>query len=171
MPAAVLAVLLVSGTADVALPLDASAPAPSASPVPPNRQGQNFDPGLDDLMTILIQPRHIKLYYAGTQKNWELAVAELSDLRAAFDRISQTIPKYQGSNVDEAIKSIIAPRMQAMDVAIAAADEKRFAVAYGDLTAACNACHFYLEHPFLVIKVPGAGPNAAYPDQSFSARH
>jgi hypothetical protein len=120
-------------------------------------------------MTMLIQPRHIKLYYAGTQKNWELAVAELSDLRAAFGRISQIVPKYQGSDVDEAIKAILAPKMQAMDVAIAAADAKRFAVAYGDLTAACNACHVYLEHPFLVIEVPGANRNTAYPDQSFSA--
>jgi hypothetical protein len=121
-------------------------------------------------MTMLVQPRHIKLYYSGTQKNWELAVAELSDLRAAFGRISQTVPKYQGSDVDEAIKAIIAPKMQALDGAIAAADAKRFATAYGDLTAACNACHVYLEHPFLVIEVPGAKSNTAYPDQSFSAK-
>jgi hypothetical protein len=165
-----LAVLLLSATADVALPQKVPVPAPSASPALPTRPSQGFDPGLDDLMTLLIQPRHIKLHYAGTQKNWELAAAQLSDLRAAFDRISQAVPKYQGSDVDEAIKAIIAPKMQALDVAVAAADAKRFAVAYGELTAACNACHVYLEHPFLVIEVPGAKPNTAYPDQSFSAQ-
>jgi hypothetical protein len=155
-----LAPVLLSATAGVAQPQNAPVSVASA----------NFAPGLDDLMTMLVQPRHIKLYYAGTQRNWELAVAELSDLRAAFGRISQAVPKYQDSDVDEAIKAIIVPKMQALDVAIAAADAKRFGVAYGDLTAACNACHVYLEHPFLVIEVPGAKASTGYPDQSFSVK-
>ena len=47
----------------------------AASPAPP-RPGPvilDFKPAMDDLMTMLVQPRHIKLYYAGQAKNWRLA--------------------------------------------------------------------------------------------------
>jgi hypothetical protein len=153
----------------IATPQGESTPAAAPDvPAPSAKPAQNFAPGLDDLMTLLIQPRHVKLYYAGKQKNWELAAAQLSNLRSAFNRVSQTIPRYQGSDVEEAIKATIAPKMQAMDGAITAADSKQFDTAYSDLTAACNACHFYLEHAFLVIKVPQLPAAAAYPDQRFS---
>src|SRR6202044_3350534 len=126
-----------------------------------------FTPGFDDLMTMLVQPRHIKLYYAGTRKNWELAAAESRDLRSAFRRIAQAIPRYLGNGVDEAVATIIAPKMQAMDAAIAAGDSKQFDRAYNDLTAGCNACHSYMEHSFLVIKVPDPRMNSLDPDQDF----
>ena len=117
-------------------------------------------------MTMLVQPRHLKLYYAGSQKNWELAAAELRDLTAAFARIGTVIPQYQDSGADEAVKSIIAPKLQAVDATIGAADAKQFAVAFKELTAACNGCHAYMEHPFIVISVPDAA--VAYPNQNFS---
>jgi hypothetical protein len=167
--AVILAGLLTLTMVGIAASQGESAPAAApAVPAPSAKPALNFAPGLDDLMTLLIQPRHVKLYYAGKQKNWELAAAQLSNLRSAFNRVSQTIPRYQGSDVDEALKATIAPKMQALDVAIKAADSKQFDTAYGDLTAACNACHFYLEHAFLVIKVPQWPAGAAYPDQQFS---
>jgi hypothetical protein len=41
---------------------------------------------------------------------------------------------------DETLKTMILPKMQALNAAIAAANSKRFAAMYDDLTAACNAC-------------------------------
>ena len=138
-------------------------PAKSAPAAP-----QAFQPGMDDLMTMLVEPRHIKLYYAGTAKNWELAAFELGELRSAFRRIGGTIPVYRDRGVDETIGAIVAPRLDTTESAIAAGDPARFAKAYGDLTASCNECHTYLEHPFLVIKVPSTTqPASAYPNQSF----
>ncbi len=128
-----------------------------------------FTPGLDDLMSMLVQPRHLKLYYAGTRKNWELAAAESRELRSAFRRIARSIPIYLDNNVDESVGSFLAPKMQAVDEAIAAGDSKRFVQAYYDLTAGCNACHAYMEHPFLLIKVPDSTANALFPDQEFKA--
>jgi hypothetical protein len=127
--------------------------------------------GFDDLMTMLIQPRHLKLYYAGIQKNWEVAAAESRDLRAAFLRITLANQRYLNNDVDSAVATIMTPTMNAIDSAIAAGNSKDFDKAYADLTAGCNACHVYMEHPFFVIKVPAVDTSSFYPDQDFSSRH
>jgi hypothetical protein len=125
----------------------------------------DFEPGLDDLMTMLIQPRHIKLYYAGTDNNWELAAFELAELRSAFRRTAQTIPRYQGNDVSSTLRTFIDPRIQAIDATIKTGNAKQFAEEYALLTTACNACHTYLERPFLVIKMPDAAARSTYTDQ------
>jgi len=43
----------------------------------------------------------------------------------------------------------------------------RGSVAYDQFTQGCNACHTALDHPHVVIKVPGG---SAFPDQEFKAR-
>jgi hypothetical protein len=138
-----------------------SSPARTGAPIPV------FTPGVDDLMTILIQTRHSKLYYAGSQKNWELAAFEMGELRAAFRRIAQMYPKYIDNSVGDALRLIMEPKLRHMDAAIAAADLKQFTTAYREITAGCNSCHNYMERPFLVIKVPEAAPGLAVADQDF----
>jgi len=123
--------------------------------------------GFDDLMTLLIQPRHLKLFYAGQRNNWELAAAEMRDLRAGLGSISTAYPKYLKNDVKDAIASLIAPPLLALDEAIAKADSKQFAAHYNELTAACNACHIYMEHPYVVITGPKSPAATAYPDQEF----
>ena len=123
--------------------------------------------GFDDLMTMLIQPRHIKLYYAGVQKNWELAAAQSRDLRSALVRIEQKIPKYMNNGVAESISMIFMPKLNAVDAAISAGDLKQFGNAYLALTDACNACHVYMEHPYVVVQIPRSRDTSAYPGQAF----
>jgi hypothetical protein len=143
-------------------------PNPAADVVPtPTPTEAVFTPGLSDLMTMLVQPRHVKLYYAGTRKNWELAAFQLREMRSAFRRIGQAIPHYRGSGVDESVEQIMAPALEAVSKAIAAGDFKQFANAFGDVTASCNACHGYMEHPFLVMRVPDPGMKN-YSDQEFN---
>jgi hypothetical protein len=145
--------------------------AVAAPQTPPTASGADklleFRPGLDDLMTMLIQPRHNKLYFAGTRKNWELAASQARELRLAFVRISQFMPKYLGIDVVEALGSLMDPALSNMDKAIAAADPKQFTLAYDVLTGACNSCHAYLEHSYLVIKRPPSSASALFPDQEF----
>jgi hypothetical protein len=159
--AGALAFTLVTGAASQTMP-------PMASGTPAEKV-LDFRPGLDDLMTMLIQPRHIKLYFAGSRKNWELAASQARDLRLAFVRISQFMPKYLGIDVAEALGSIMDPSLSKLDKAIAAADPKHFAVAYDEVTGACNGCHAYMEHGYLVIKRPLSSSAAMYPDQQFGA--
>jgi hypothetical protein len=131
---------------------------------------QGFQPGMDDLMTMLVQPRHVKLFYAGKENNWEAAAYEARDLRSAFARITQTIPSYQGLDVSDSVKAIIVPSLDKIDAAIAKADPTGFASSYKGLTAACNACHTYMEHPFIEIQAPDASDKRVYPDQTFTPR-
>ena len=125
----------------------------------------DFKPAMDDLMTMLIQPRHIKLWYAGQAKNWTLAGFELNELRDALGRIGRTIPKYRTFSFDATVSSIFVDKMKAVDAAIRAGNAMQFNAAYADMTESCNTCHQGMDHPFLVIKVPDA---AFYPDQIFT---
>jgi hypothetical protein len=140
--------------------------SPGGPPVParPGLVILDFKPAMDDLMTMLVQPRHIKLYYAGQTKNWTLAGFQLNELRQALARIGRTIPNYRNINVDTAVDSIFAQSVKSVAESIKARDTAQFATAYSEMTAACNACHVGMEHPFLVIKVP---EGANYPDQEF----
>jgi hypothetical protein len=152
-----------------AIAIASAAPAPATAPQagPPPGGGLTileFKPAMDDLMTMLIQPRHIKLYYAGQQKNWTLAAFELNELVGALKRIGATIPKYRTFSVDATVGSIFAPKIQSMNAAIQSKNPAQFATAYGELTEACNTCHQGMEHDFLVIKVPDV---PFYPDQDF----
>jgi hypothetical protein len=153
------------GLAASAIAIATAAPAPAAAP--PAGGGLTileFKPAMDDLMTMLIQPRHIKLYYAGQQKNWTLAAFELNEMVGALKRIGATIPKYRNFSVDATVGSIFAPKIQAMNAAIQSKNPAQFTSAYGELTDACNTCHQGMEHDFLVIKVPDA---PFFPDQDF----
>ena len=163
---AVIVIALTAGVVTAGLTQPAKKPAPRRpAPIAPKVQG--FVPGFDDIMTMLVQPRHVRLYYAGTAKNWEMAAAENRDLRASFDRLVQAIPNYLGNNVQNSVTTFMKPKLDAMDAAIAAADAQKFSGAYKDLTTGCNDCHTYMEHPFLVIKVPEAPVDSAHPDQDF----
>lgn len=155
------------GAAALAYAAAPAAPAKPAAPVAPPGGGLTileFKPAMDDLMTMLIQPRHIKLYYAGQAQNWTLAAFELNELGAALRRIGQTIPKYRTFSVDATVGSIFAPKIQSVNAAINAKNPAQFATAYRELTDACNLCHQGMEHDFLVIKVPDA---PFFPDQDF----
>ncbi|HMI97037.1 MAG TPA: hypothetical protein VK479_11040 [Micropepsaceae bacterium] len=153
------------GLAASAIAVATAAPAPPAPPPP--LQILDFKPAFDDLMTMLVQPRHTKLWIAAQQKNWQLAGFQLNEMGGALRRVGQTIPKYRNISVEATVSSIFTPKIQAVAGAIAAQNAAQFNTAYAELTNACNLCHEALEHPFLVIKVPDASAAVAFPDQDF----
>jgi hypothetical protein len=132
--------------------------AQTAPPVP------DYHPSMGDLMTMAVQPRHIKLALAGREKNWKYAEYELSELRNAFTRIGRTIPVYRTADVPALIGALTTDPLKAVEEAIHAKDATRFKAAYGALTQACNACHLSQDHPMVVIRVPD---EKFYPDQDF----
>ena len=135
---------------------------------PPLLQGGDFKPGFDDLMTMLIQPRHTKLYYAGSESNWELAAFELRELRSGFRRALQVMPKYQNNDVAAALQAFMEPKLASLEGTIKTGNSQAFAKAFSGLSDGCNACHAFMEHPFLVIKTPNAtNVNSNYADQTF----
>jgi hypothetical protein len=149
----------------VALAASAAAqPAAGGGTAPPP-----YRPGLGDLMTATVQPRHVKLAFAGRQKNWSYAAYELHELDEAFDRLAAQWPQWQRVRIAELIETMIRAPIDDLGQAIEAKDEARYASAYGKLTDACNACHQAAKRPFVVIQEPGENTpkESMFPDQDF----
>jgi len=144
--------------------------APGTGSTPADKEGPlqilDFKPGLDDLMNMLIQPRHQKLWAAGQQHNWALAAFQLREMRNAFDRIAATIPKYSNIDLGPTFINIMDSQVRAVNGAIASQNPQQFMTAFGDLTAACNSCHEALNLGILVMKVPEV---TGFPNQDFRA--
>jgi hypothetical protein len=132
---------------------------------PPAAPKRAFHPGLGDLMTAFVQPRHIKLGLAGTQQNWIYAAYELNELREAFDDVAEMVPKYRNMSIPDTIAASIKEPLAALGAAIKAKDTSQFNTTYAQLTAGCNACHQSAEKGMIVIRVPTV---SAFPDQDFS---
>ena len=128
-----------------------------------------FRPGLGDLMTAFVQPRHTKLGLAGAAQNWDYAAYELSELQETFEDVGKLILKHGKLSIPPAIASTVKQPMDALDAAIKAKDQAAFSKAYADLTAGCNACHQSGDHPMIVIQVPTVS-GTAFPDQDFNPR-
>ena len=150
--------LLLAGLSVLTGFVSAAAQQPSTAPKPA------FHPGLGDLMTAFVQPRHTKLGLAGSEQNWPYAAYELNELREAFDGIAQMVPKYRNLSIPEMIGASIKEPLTALDRVIKAKDPKQFAALYGQLTAGCNACHQSTDKGMIVIQVPTV---SAFPDQDF----
>jgi len=126
-----------------------------------------YRPGLGDLMTMSVQPRHAKLGLAGREKNWAYAAYELHELEEAFERSARTWPRHRQSNIAEMMPAVTKEPMDSVAAAIKAADAAKFNAAYARLTETCNACHQATGHAVIVIQVPTA---SAFPNQDFRAK-
>jgi len=141
------ALLFVSGV----MPAAAQAPEP-------------YRPGLGDLMTMTVQPRHIKLLLAGHEQNWPYAKYELKELQEAFERAVRVWPRFRGLPMGGMIDAIAKGPMDELAKAIDAKDEIAFDAGYEKLTQGCNACHQAANVGMVVIKVPSG---SSFPDQDF----
>ena len=144
----------------VTLAVSSIAVAQSAPPAPP----QPYRPGVGDLMTMTVQPRHIKIALAGQEKNWPLAKYELHQLQEAFDRLVQNWPRWKGLPLGGMVDAISKGPMAEVAQAIDEKSADKFAPAYGQLTEGCNACHQAANVGLVLIKVPDA---SSFPDQDF----
>jgi hypothetical protein len=159
------AVVILLGTAVLlTLTMHSRARAQTAAPTTAVLAQPEYHPSLGDLMTMAVQPRHLKLGIAGKEKNWAYAKYELSELRNAFARVARTIPVYRNADLTALMNSLTTEPVKEVDEAIDAADGVKFKAAYAKLTNTCNACHLTQEHPMVVIQVPDA---KAFPDQDF----
>jgi len=143
----------------IAILIPLAAVAQSASPAP-----EPYRPGLGDLMTMTVQPRHIKLLLAGHEQNWAYAKYELKELQDAFDRAARLVPRYRGLPMGGMVDAIAKGPMDELAKAIDAKDEVAFDAGYEKLTQGCNACHQAANVGMVVIKVPSG---SSFPDQDF----
>jgi hypothetical protein len=123
-----------------------------------------YHPGLGELMTAFVQPRHIKLGLAGDEQDWPYAAYELGELTETFDDVAKLVPRHDNLSIPEMIASTVQQPMAALGAAIKARDAAAFTKAYAELTASCNACHQSAGHPMIVIRLPTV---SSFPDQEF----
>ena len=119
---------------------------------------------LGDLMTALVQPRHIKLGLAGNEQNWLYAAYELAQLRETLADVAEILPKYRDLSIPDMIESTVKAPLTALSAAIQAKDRNQFNAAYGQLTAACNTCHRSYDRAEIVIQSPTV---TEFSDQDF----
>jgi len=134
---------------------------------PPAKTPPAFQPGLGDLMTMSVQPRHIKLGLGGRARNWPYADYELDELKEAFEDVGTYVPQLGKYSIVEMLKLTDEP-IKSLKAAIAGRDGSGFDRAYAQLTDACNSCHVGSEHPMIVIRFPEA--TSPFADQDFSPR-
>jgi hypothetical protein len=127
-------------------------------------QPSTYRPGLGDLMTMTIQPRHIKLALAGRQKNWAYAAYELHELQEAFDRVARVWPQWRSVPIAELVSGFTQKPMAVAEQAIKSHDVDQFNTAYEQLTNACNTCHQSAGRSAIVIQIPSV---STFPDQDF----
>jgi hypothetical protein len=139
----------------LALPTAASAQTPPA-----------YRPGLGDLMTMTVQPRHLKLALAGRDQNWAYAAYEWHELEESLERIATQVPKWRELDIGQLMAATVKQPLDDLEAAIKASDGQRFNTAFRQLTDACNACHKSANLAVIVIKVPD---ESAFPNQDFRA--
>jgi hypothetical protein len=96
------------------------------------------------------QLQHLKLWFAGNAKNWDLAAYELLLLKDSLVEAALLYPDIPMSNV---VKTLEGP-LQSVSDAIKAKDSRKFASSVRELTEGCNSCHRSMGRDFVVIKLP-----------------
>jgi hypothetical protein len=137
---------------------------PSSDAPPPGEMLPRYRPVTSDLMSAIIQPRHIKLWLAGNALNWAYAEYECRSLQGVFNRMVAAAPDYKKTKLTDMLDTFSKKPFDDLKAAIKAKDEAQFTKAYRELTDGCNSCHQSAGHAMIVIKVPDA---AAFPDQDF----
>jgi len=115
----------------------------------------------------LQQMRHIKLWFAGSSRNWDLAAYELDELGEGFDDVIKFHPTHAGSPIapKDAIPKIVLEPLKDVRLAVEKKDETEFASTYDKLTEACNSCHRATNFAFNVVQRPIGNP---YSNQIFT---
>src|ERR1700760_1485781 len=116
-----------------------------------------YQPGLAEFMTAT-QLRHAKLWFAVKYSNWGLTAYEVDEIKEGLEDASKLHATFEGIPVAEMIKTIIEPRIEKLEKAIAAKSSTQFAAAFDDLTDGCNSCHAAANKPFIRIQRPTAPP-------------
>jgi hypothetical protein len=141
---------------------DTAAQAPQApAPAP-------YNPGAGDLMNMIVQPHHIKLWLAGKEGNWALAEYETREVRSALANVAKARPMLRNQPTAQLVEMFTAAPLQAIEAAAKDHDATKFADGYASLNTGCNGCHAALNQPQIVIRVP---EQASYPDQEFRPRN
>jgi hypothetical protein len=112
-----------------------------------------YKPGLGEFM-MGIQEHHAKLWFAGINKNWQLADFEVHEIGETLDDVK----KYCTDRPEIKSLGIIDPAVNAIKAAISKQDADKFKAGFIELTNGCNSCHKDNQHGFNILTIPTAPP-------------
>jgi len=112
-----------------------------------------YKPGLGEFMTG-IQEHHAKLWFAGVNKNWQLADFEVHEIGETLDDVK----KYCTDRPETKSLGIIDPAVNIIKAAISKQDMDKFKSGFIELTSDCNTCHRDNQHGFNIITIPTSPP-------------
>ncbi len=110
-----------------------------------------YKPGFGEFMSN-IQAHHVKLWFAGQNKNWKLADFEVHEIMETVDNIR----KYQTERIESKMIEMIDPALDSVNIAIERKDPELFNSTYVLLTNTCNTCHQATKFEFNIVKIPEA---------------
>ncbi|MFI5140016.1 MAG: hypothetical protein ACHQIM_19510 [Sphingobacteriales bacterium] len=121
-----------------------------------------YKPGLGEFMTD-IQVHHAKLWFAGKNKNWELAGFEIGEIHESVDYIK----RYCTDRPEIKSLPMLYPAIDSVNNAVKLKNPERFQASFAVLTSTCNSCHLTTNHAFNVIKIPDTPP---FSNQEFKVK-
>ncbi len=108
-----------------------------------------YTPGFGEFMGA-IQTHHAKLWFAGINKNWQLADFEIHEI----NEVLEAIKKYQADRPETKYIEMLRPSMDSIAKAVNNKDSRLFKITYNQLTVSCNNCHRQTHFDFNYVKVP-----------------
>jgi hypothetical protein len=118
-----------------------------------------YKPGFGEFMSS-IQVHHAKLWFAGKNRNWELADFEMHEIAEMIEAIKE----FQTERDESRKVDMLKPSLDAVNDAIQKKDSALFNSSYLLLTNTCNSCHKAVNFGFNVVKIPETPP---FSNQSF----
>lgn len=123
-----------------------------------------YTPPLGEIMG-LTQMRHSKLWFAGQDKNWDLAKYELGEIEEGLGDVVNYHPVIDKEvKLSDMLHTIVDQPINDVRGSIAEKDIVKFRKSFANLTSACNACHEAAGKEYIVIKIPDSSP---YSNQEF----
>lgn len=112
-----------------------------------------YKPGFGEFMSG-IQVHHAKLWFAGTNENWELADFEIHEIMESVDDIK----KYETDRIESKSIPMIEPALDSVSAAIQNKNMIQFKNSFVLLTNTCNNCHKAVNYSFNDVKIPDSPP-------------
>lgn len=108
---------------------------------------------LADAMTNL--QRHAnKLWFAGKNKNWELANFYAHEIEEAMEEIEKREVMEEDINISKLIPLMGYPAVKKVEESIKQEDIEAFNLEYANLITNCNSCHKAAKYSMIQIKIP-----------------
>ena len=118
-----------------------------------NKLNNTYKPGFGEFMSN-IQIHHAKLWFAGTNENWELADFEIHEIGETMDAIE----KYEPEREESKSVPMMKPALESISGAIQNKNLAQFKNNYFLLTNTCNNCHKAVNFSFNEVKIPDSPP-------------